>query len=73
MKMTKEMISKINEEFTKDSFYNSDIDLKLISDFSGIGIYRTNWNICKLNDLSNLIEQLTILKDTIQNETGIEF
>lgn len=73
MTMKREMIEKVNEEFTKDSLYNKNLDLKIDSSLTGIGVFSTNWQICNIKDLSDMIEQLTILKDVILNETGIEF
>lgn len=73
MTMNKETIKKINEVYGLYNTTSAIHDLRIETSFDEISILNKNWEIDKLNNLSNLIEDLTKLRDIIEEETGIRF
>lgn len=73
MTMNGKIIEAINEAY-KDKTQNTDeFKLNVTNSLKGISVFRDNWEICSLSDLSTMIEELTQLRDTIETETGIKF
>lgn len=74
MRMNDETIKKINETYKNNTFnYQATQKLKVDTSLGDTSIYKDNWEICRLGDLSNIIEELTKLRDTIEETTGIRF
>ena len=77
MRFTEEKINAINEALLKKK------KAKPIShNVIGIGVhinnsicntfaFSNNWQICDIEDISRMIEELTMLKEAIEEETGI--
>ena len=74
MRMNDETIKKINEAYKHSTFnYQATQKLKVDTSLGDTSIYKDNWEICRLGDLSNMIEELTKLRDTIEETTGVRF
>ena len=73
MRMTQEKLDSINAAYNLSTIGGGEFKLNVNSSLKGTSVYRNNWEICDLSDLSTMIEELTQLRDTISNETGIDF
>lgn len=74
MRMNDETNKKINEVYQSNTFnYQATQKLKVDTSLGDTSIYKDNWEICRLGDLSNMIEELTKIRDTIEEVTGIKF
>lgn len=49
------------------------IGINIKNGIEGVTIYRDCWEICNITELNRMIEELTMLKVAIEEETGIEF
>lgn len=49
------------------------IGINIKNGIEGATIYRDNWEVCNITELNRMIEELTMLKVAIEEETGIEF
>ena len=47
------------------------IGINIKDSLGGATVFKDNWGICTVNELSRMIEELTMLKEAIQEETGI--
>lgn len=72
MRMNAETIKKVNESYKENTFSKS-IDLKVDSSLNGVTIYNKNWAICNIEELSDMIEELTKMRDVIADVTGMTF
>ena len=73
MMMTQDKMEKINEKYKIDTLGGGKFKLKVGSSLRGTSIFRDNWEICDLSDLSTMIEELQQLRAVIHVETGIKF
>lgn len=71
MTMTNDKIKEINEQYNGN--FKNKLDLKLNDGLDGTIVVKNNWQVCKLEELSTMIEELTDLRTAIANETGIVF
>lgn len=80
MKFTKDMEERIDKALTdkkKEMPYRRGkgaiigIGVGLFSDPFTTDVYRDDKWICELEDLSRMIEELTMLKEAIEEESGI--
>ena len=79
------MAIRISEEFLERIERNYDeklrercgkhegLGLKLGNSIGNANVYKCNWAICEINEIDALIKQLTILRDAIEEETGLTF
>lgn len=74
---TLEAIDKRKIELLKEmgrcTAANPGLGLKVDNSIGFVGIYKINWSICKLEELTQMIEELTILKQSIEEVTGCQF
>ena len=70
MRFTDSKIKDINDRMVakKENTY-----LNLGDSINGATIFKENWAICEVSELSRMIYELTVLKEAIEEETGIEF
>lgn len=76
MRMSKEAREKINETFNERALGDPELrrhNINLREVFGETDIAAGSWCISKLEDLSALIYELTIMKETIRNTTGVDF
>ena len=76
MRMSKEAREKINETFSERALNDPELrrhNIKLCEVCGDTDIAAGNWCISKLEDLSALIYELTVMKETIRDATGVEF
>ena len=73
MKMNEEKIEAINKSYKATVHNQDEFKLNILSSLKGTSVFRGNWEICSLSDLSTMIEELTQLRDVIETETGIKF
>lgn len=71
MKITDDKIREINEQ--NNGNFRNKLSLRLTSGLDSTIVVKNNWEICKVNELTDLIEGLIELRSTIANETGIIF
>lgn len=74
MTLKGETVTKINAEYTAYTFTPSSKKLQLNVGSDGYwsdSIYSDNWQVCKLEDLSTMIEELKALRKAIENITGV--
>lgn len=69
MRITEEKIAEINR-INEAAGSNR---LKVYCSLGGSAIYDGNWQICKVTELSKMIDELIKMRDVIENETGIRF
>lgn len=65
MKMNEEAMDRINKESNSSLFVESSL--------KGVSVFKNGWEICELKDLSNMIDELSELRDAIAKETGLTF
>ena len=76
MKINNTTIETINKNFVNTLFSRPIPDsrksnLRLDEVLSGTSVLKGNWEICKLEDLNDTINQLTLLKEEIEKVTGL--
>lgn len=71
MTMTNDKIREVNEQYNGN--FRNKLDLKLNDGLDGTIVVKNNWQVCKLEELSTMIEELTNLRTAIVNETGVVF
>lgn len=77
MRFTDETINRINEVLDskkKDNpiaSHHIDIGVKLDSSFGGTSAYKGNWQLCEVEEISRMIEELTMLKEAITEISGV--
>ena len=74
MKFNKEAMENININY-RDNIYskpvNQDLNLSISDCINGSTIFRGNWALCTVDELSDLINQLTVMKEQIEKTTGV--
>lgn len=71
MTLKGETVTKVNEEYKSNIKYEQ---LQLNAggnDYWSENIYNGGWFICKIEDISKMIAELTVLKEAIENITGV--
>ena len=77
MKLTDKALERIDRNLTdkkKARPLNGSvigIGVNLKDSIGGATVFKDNWGICEVEDLSRMIEELTMLRDAITEETGI--
>lgn len=77
MKFTDSKIESINntlDEKKRTNPYNGKvigIGINLNDGICGATVFKDNWGICSIEELGRMIEELTMLKEAIEEETGI--
>jgi len=71
MRMDETKMNEINEQYKGN--FRSKLNLKVSDGLFESIIVKNNWEICKLDELSTMIEELINLRTTIEKETGIKF
>lgn len=71
MTLKGETVTKVNKEFKSNIKYEQ-LRLNVGSnDFWSENIYNDGWFICKIEDIDKMIKELTVMKEAIENITGI--
>lgn len=76
MKINNTTIETINKNFV-NTLYSRHIpdsrksNLRLDEILSGTSVVKGNWEICKLEEINDTINQLTLLKEEIEKVTGL--
>lgn len=70
MNMNQETIDKINEVYKAKRY---DLNLRIDNSLKGVSIFNDNWAITTLDELTNMINELTMLRDSVATVTGITF
>lgn len=77
MRINKTMEEKIERKYSENRKAKATnrvgLGLELKDSLGGPTIFKNGWAITDLNELSQMIEELTIMKDTIEEITGFEF
>ena len=76
MRLTEKKMDAINEAYTnirtnKETYVPDTHRLNIREGFHGATIFADNWQICKVEELTEMIAQLTAFKQAIEDETGI--
>ena len=76
MKLAIDKIEQINKtykaDFTNREYKNfGDIALNLQTTLDGVHVFNGNWDICSVDEISALIEELENIKCCITFETGV--
>lgn len=72
----KETLEKINEkksEIISNLTSRRELRLNVQNSLGGVTIFKDNWAICDLEELSQMIEELTVVREAIAEVTGIAF
>lgn len=71
MTLKGETVTKINEEYKSNIKYEQ---LRLNVGGNGFWsdhVYNGGWFICNIDDISKMINELTVMKEAIENITGV--
>ena len=77
MKLTMKAIEKVNENLwnkKKENPMNGSvigIGVNMHDSFGGATVFKDNWGLCELEELGRMIDELTMLKEAIEEETGV--
>ena len=77
MRFTEQTIENINNALTEKKKNNRlcnnelGIGVNLSSSINGASAFINNWQICEVDKLNRMIEELTMLKEAIEEETGL--
>lgn len=75
MTFSQELIDKVQDkkfEILKEAGRNG-IGVRLGNTLKGVCVFQNNWEVCRLEDITQMIEELTWLKQILREEFGIEF
>ena len=65
---TEELVESINAKYTE--LGETELELKVIRSLDGPRVFTKNWNVCKVADLEQMIEELTLMKKAIEGVYG---
>lgn len=74
MKLTIEKMNEINETYKKDfagRHSTNKLSITLKPTINGTEVFKNNWQICSIEEIGVLIEELQNLQACIEFETGI--
>lgn len=77
MKFTDSKINDINNTLVLKKSANPlngkaiGIGIHVENGLRGATAFKDNWMICEIDELSRMIEELTMLKESIEEETGL--
>ena len=71
--MNEKKMEAINTAYKATTCGQDEFNLNIRRSLKGTSVFKDNWEICDLSDLSIMIEELIQLRDTIETETGIKF
>lgn len=77
MKLTTTMLEKVEENLHEKKKANPlrgkilGIGVNLRNSMNGATVFKNNYGVCSLEELSRMIEELTMLKEAIEEEAGI--
>lgn len=71
MTLKGETVTKINAEYMRTlSSKKMQLNVGFDDNWSD-SVYTNNWKVCKIEELSAMIKELTELKETIENTIGV--
>ena len=74
MRITDETAEKINKRIEEcDSNWDYGIKLNVFDSVSGTNIYNNNCQICELNQLTDMIRSLKVMRNVLVEITGFKF
>ena len=68
-----EKIEKNADKKKKNSPYKVGLGLNVKNSLGGATVFTNGWAICTVEELQQMIDELTIMRDAIEEETGITF
>lgn len=74
MRLNNTAIENINRIYNEkgNCRFNKMLDLSIVDgSIGGTTIVNKNWSICELTELDNMIKSLTMMKEAIEEATGI--
>ena len=79
MRFKRDKIEEINNDYEqkcKDGksdhiCFKNVFKLRVENGINGATVYAGNWQICKVDELVDMLMELNILRDVIENKTGI--
>lgn len=74
MKFTEKALEQIDMAYTanrRESAWECGLGINVRNGISGAKVYVNNWEVCPLEDLEQMIEELAIMRDTIKETIGI--
>lgn len=71
MTLKGETVTKVNEEFRSNILVEQML-LNVGHDESwSDSVYSRNWQVCKIEEITDMIRELTIMKEAIESITGV--
>ena len=72
VRINEEKMDEIQDLYRSKVFTNH-LNLRMVDGLGGTQVATGNWCIAKVQDLSELIRELTIMKESIEEVTGVRF
>jgi hypothetical protein len=71
MKLSGDGVTRVNKEY-KSTVLVEDLNLNVGSNgYWSNSIYNGNWMVCRIDEISAMIKELTAMKEAIENTTGV--
>ena len=77
MRLNEKFLEKIDKNYSdkhrNGRYKNCGLGINVRDGFSGATVFKNNWAICELDELQQMIDELEMMKQAIEEETGICF
>lgn len=71
MTLNGKKVTEVNATY-KEQITRNRLDLNVgHDDFWSDSIYKGNWQVCRIEEIGDLIKELTIMKETLEEVVGI--
>lgn len=71
MKITDAKVEAINNRINQLKKFEDGLGINIDTTCGKTSIYKKNWGICDLEELSQMIKELNLLKQAVEEETGL--
>ena len=72
MTLKGETVTKVNEEYKKNVHNRECLGLNVGNDdYWSDMVFDRTWAVCKIDEITSMIRELTVLKETIESITGV--
>ena len=77
MKLTQSKIESINKAIDEKKKANPmnhgevGIGINVHDSIGGLTVFKNNWGVCTIEELGRMIEELTMVKEALEEECGI--
>ena len=75
MKFNQTAIENIDKVYTKkhmaDRTYKTGLGLATLESLGGASVFKCGWEVCKVEEISQMIYELTMMKEAIEEATGV--